>query len=156
MKCNRILLQNNKEYPRTTCSSHTVMLFLWALIPSPVQATDKRQLWDRRLIVIVCPLLIIHAVCLSPHPENKRSAFVPGLEGGWEGGFKCFLSLCAPRVTKSTTDGGPDKRSRDWSFLPSPQRSWHWHSHWHTWYFQPPVVLRFLVIPFLSALRNNF
>lgn len=53
-------------------------------------------------------------------PDNKARAFVWGLEevgglGGWGevGGVKCFHSLCAPRVTKSTTDGEPDKRSGD-------------------------------------------
>lgn len=70
------------------------------------------------------------------------------LLGGSGDVLKCFLSLCAPRVTRSTTDGEQDKCPGDWSlfFLPTPLRSWHWHSHWHMWYVQPPVSLCFLLI----------
>lgn len=57
-------------------------------------------------------LLIIHAVCLSLQPEKQEKGFCSTFGVG----LKCFLSLCAPRVTKSTADGEQDKRSRGWSF----------------------------------------
>lgn len=126
-----------------------------------IPATDKWQLSDRQLIVIVCLLLIIHAVCLSRSQKTRVVLLFRvwrGWSGGGEGGgaLKCFVSPCAPRVTKSTTDGEQDKRSRDWSFfafssevvtltfplayviLPTPQS---------------PCV--FPLIPFLLALRNS-
>lgn len=87
-----------------------------------IPATDKWQLSDRQLIVIVCLLLIIHAVCLSRSQKTRVVLLFRvwrGWSGGGEGGgaLKCFVSPCAPRVTKSTTDGEQDKRSRDWSFF---------------------------------------
>lgn len=57
-------------------------------------------------------LLIIHAVCLSLQPEKQEKGFCSMFGVG----LKCFLSLCAPRVTESTADGEQDKRTRGWSF----------------------------------------
>lgn len=78
-------------------------------------------------------------LCDSLTSQKTRRVLLFQVWGRGGLSLKCFLSLCAPRVTKSTTDGEQDKRSGDWSFLPTPLRSWHWHSHWHMWYLQPPV-----------------
>lgn len=66
-------------------------------------------------------LSIIHAAWLSQGQKTSavtlRCLEVRGAEEeekGSGGGrvVKCFLSLCAPRVTKSTADAGPDKSRR--------------------------------------------
>lgn len=76
----------------------------------------------RRTTVIVC-LLVNYPRCVTlAWAENKcrvvARVFSGSERGGGEGKeesgrewgrLKCFQSLCAPRVTKSTTDAGPDK-----------------------------------------------
>lgn len=75
-------------------------------------------------IVIVCLLVNYPRRVALAQAENKSRAVArvfrgeggrrvseEGRDGGREG-LKCFLPLCAPRVTKSTTDAGPDKSSR--------------------------------------------
>lgn len=52
-------------------------------------ATDKWQLSDRQLIVIVCPLLIIHAVCLS-HSQKTREVLLFLVGGGERGPRSVF------------------------------------------------------------------
>lgn len=92
-------------------------------------------------------------LCVPLTARKQEKCFCYGLEGvSW--GPEVFLSLCAPRVTKSTTDGEQDKHSGDWSFclflwgrdtdIPSGIRDTS----------KPPVSLCSLLIPFLLVLRT--
>lgn len=105
--------------------------------PSVVKTPRHLSCGQRPTIVIVC-LLVNYPCCVAlARAENKCRAVARVFrgsgwrrrrtgEGGKEEGQKCFLSLCAPRVTKSTTDAGPDKSCRGrapFFFLPPPMRS---------------------------------
>lgn len=70
---------------------------------------------------------------------------------GWRD-LRCFppLSFCH----KSTTDGEPDKTSRKWFFFLPALRSWHWHSPWQMWSFQPPVFLCFFLISLIGTFKE--
>lgn len=113
-----------------------------------IPATDKWQLSDRQLIVIVCLLLIIHAVCLSRSQKTRVVLLFRvwrGWSGGGEGGgpwsvlYPPVLLVSQNLLQMESKISAPETDL----FLPSPLRSWHWHSHWHTWYFQPPNLLAF-------------
>lgn len=62
-----------------------------------IPATDKWQLSDRQPIVIVCLLLIIHAVCLSCS-QKTRVMLLFRVWRGWRGGGRGPWSVLYPPV----------------------------------------------------------
>lgn len=57
------------------------------------QQQIKQQLSDRQLIVIVCALLIIHAVCPS-HSQKTREVLLLRVGGGELGAWSVSIPLC--------------------------------------------------------------